>query len=418
MMGVNMFWMWLVFFGQGLYFENATLYQAADQAMVSGQHLLLDAQGRVVVLSETALQPQLDVEVVRDALILPHFSDFYSLTQERGLGVDQDLDVVNQAMLMNSYRRGGIYLVRDPMFPAEAIDGRFTQGIGLHAMRGYVDLPQGPSAEFSIVADPSLSVDALLMELPDTGPVTLWWTSYGGTAQVQWERNLGYVKQLRSKLHAQGRKLGVFVQDARASEIRMLEKLVVDFVEGMPAEPGTAWPTFGEAIWIPMASLNDKRYCAKDLEDRMIDAANRGLYGRKMVGDVRERLRGIHVQVKERCEIWQKRRSEVLSSISAWAAAGGKLAIGSAGGHAFAFSGGIRMELAVLAEFGVKQIDLFSALFEHTPSLIGTQPEYMQLDQPAHFIVFLNPNQQPWHEFVGKRVDYNFTAGVQVVKQR
>lgn len=414
-----MLFIFLMLLGQGLYFENATTYDVVTQQLVANQHVVIDDMGNVVAVSAAPIEQGAQAEmVVADALILPHFSDFYSLTQERGLGLDQDLDVVNQAMLMNNYRRGGVFLVRDPMFPAEGVDDMLTQGVALHALRGYVDLVGGPAADFSIVADPLLSPGALLNELPDEGPVTLWWTSLGGDVPLLWADHLDYIKRLRTLLREKNRKLGVYVQDATVEEVRLLEKLVVDFVEGMPAEPSKAWRSFGDAVWVPLAALNDKRYCAKNLDDRMIDAANRGLYGRKMVSEVRERLRGIHVQMMERCDIWQKRRSEVLSSLTAWIAAGGKLGVGSAGGHPFSFSGDIRMEVSVLAEFGAKERDLFQALFQHTPQLIGSQPAYLQLNQPAHFIVFINDQNQAWHDFVGKRVDFNFTSGVSVVKPK
>jgi hypothetical protein len=410
--------LWILLLGQGIYFENATVYDAKQRQMVGGMHISLNGEGTVEKVTGQSFSTPEGTIVVPNALILPHYSDFYSLTQERGLGFDQDVDSVNQAMLMNSYRRGGIFLVRDPMFPPEGIDTFFTQGVSVYAQRGYLDLEGGPAAEFAMVIDPLTPINILMDQLPETGPITLWWSSFGGERSVQWQAHLGFLTRLRDQLHRQGRKLGVYIQDATPAEIQLLENFPVDFVEGMPVDPSKAWQFFGDAIWVPLASLNDKRYCARDLDDRMIDAANRGLYGRKMVSDVRQRLQGIHTEVRERCDIWQRRRRTTLSALTAWITQGGKLAIGSAGGHPYSFSGGIRMEIAVLAEFGAKESDLFKAVFEHTPQLIGPQPAYLKANLPAHFIVYLNQAQQPWHAFVGKRVDYNFTAGQQVVKPR
>jgi len=163
-------------------------------------------------------------------------------------------------------------------------------------------------------------------------------------------------------------------------------------------------------VWVPLASLNDKRYCARALDENLARLAGLALYDAPTLTLAQERLDSIFHRIQERCDVWRNRRQEALTPLAKWIGAGGAIAVGSGGGHLFAFSGDIRGEMAVLDELGASQVQLLTAAFETTPALLGqAHSGYLAPGEKANFIAYREAGY--WLTRVGTRVDFNFSDG-------
>ena len=398
-----------LFLGEIYHFNNATVYDAQLNGLREDVSFTVGRDGIVGPLSTGPLTAPKGAVVFEEAVILPHLSDFYSLIQERGFGHDEDFSAAVQGRIARYFRQIGMGAFRDPVFPSTAVNSAFAQGVETFAMRGYLDLPGGPARGFSLDADPGKSYADIYKTLPDRGPVTLWWTAAGMGIPLAWDKHENWLKGLIDFLHQRGRKVGAYIQDASPADLKLLHSLPMDFYEGIPDADNTVaeWPE--RVIWVPMAALNDKRYCAAKLAARINQLAGKGLYDSKTLTLAQDRLDSVGPRIAQRCRVWKKRRTETLKLVEAWLERGGKVALASAGGHLFSFSGDILSELEALDGIGADQEQLLAAAFVHTPQLLGFRDPYLQEGRPANFIVY--ELEQYWVNLIGKGVALNFSGG-------
>jgi len=390
-------------------FVNTTIYDPQLQSLREGATFSVDANGIVGPITYEIPPSGAGAVLISDAVVLPHFSDFYSLIQERGLGHDQDLSPSVQGRMARYFREIGLGAFRDPVFPGEAVGGAFPVHIKVLAQQGYLDLSGGPAADFSLVVDPQLPLEDLARKLPVQGPITLWWTSAGSKTQLRWSQHEAWLHQLIAFLHGQQRKVGAYIQDATHAETSQLFNFAFDFYEGMPVAHISVKAFPESIIWVPLAGLNDKRYCASKLAARINRLSRQNLYDKKTLTLAQDRLDYVPGHIAERCRVWKRRRKDTLKMVDSWLEMGGRVALGSAGGHLFSFSGDILSELEALDGLGATQSQLLAAAFQHTPSLLGYDPGYLKVDKPANFIVFRQSRH--WAKLVGRTVDLNFING-------
>lgn len=396
----------------GHYFADATIYDERSHGLREGVHVLVGATGKVVMVTRAAIPVDAGVTVIRDALLLPHYSDFYCLVQERGLGLDQDFDLSNQAQMARYLRRIGVHKLRDPVFPSKALSELMTTMLDVYASRGYLELVGGAGEAMSQVIEPDENLDQVVPSLP-RGPVTLWWTTFGSDKKVIWPDHPAFLTRLIKTLHGQGRLVGAYIQDAACLELSALYDQAFDFYEGLPGCTPDLSRFPANLTWIPLASLNDKRYCAVNLEERLAALVGLGLYNSDTLQRAQAGAASVRNRIADRCQIWRERRNDALGPVRAWLARGGKLALGSAGGHLFTFSGDLRSELRILDELGAEPRQLLRAAFETTPSLLGGSAPFLITGQLANFIVYSDNGY--WLSRVGKPVAMNFQEGRNVL---
>lgn len=400
----------VLFWCAGTYFSETTVYDPSQDAMRVDMYILVDENGTVHTVSEAPIPDTGDATKIRGAVVLPHWSDFYTLIQDRGLGVDENLDDAVQGRIARYLKNTGFFGVRDPVFPPLALGDAFNGHVGMLPMQGYVEVMTGPSRNFAVVADPTRPVAELAKQLPDKGPVTLWWTSAGFDDPVIWPEHADYLRQLMQYFRQRDRKVGAYVQDATAVELRQLLRFAPDFIEGLPADGNAMDPgAHPNLTWVPLAALNDKRYCTKYFEKRLQGLQSLGLFDKVLLGRAQDRIDQVAYQIRDRCRIWQSRRNYVLEPLGQWLRDGGKVALASGGGHLFSFSGDIRSELDLLSDLGASEAQLLQAAFKQTPTLLGLDGAYMEPGQPAHFIVYRQDLY--WAHLVNRKVDLNYVNG-------
>jgi hypothetical protein len=369
----------------GFHFADATVYDQKIGALRVGIHVVLDDAGKVVWVTDEE-PASAGGKQIKGAVLLPHLADFYSLVQERGLGFDVDLDPAVQGRMSRYLRAAGIFKVRDPIFPPGGLEEEYWRETEVLAQRGYLEVKGGPSVHFSIVVDPDRPDDPL--DLPPEGPVTFWWNDMGSGDPVVWRDHPLLVKDLIARFRASGRKVGANIQDARPDDVAALSRFSFDFYEGLPAE-GVDVDLFpSRLVWVPLAGLNDKRYCAKQLEQRLGRAKNLALYPMDDIAVVQDSLETIGYRLAERCGVWKKRRDKALAPLEAWLQKGGLVGVGSGGGHLFSFTAELAFELQTLERLGADQEQLLRAFFETTPGLLGDAKPYLKVGSPANFIVY------------------------------
>ena len=395
----------------GYHFKNATVYDARLGIMRSGIYFLVDEAGRVSLIGDHPLGESDERTIIEDHIVMPHFQDFYCLVQERGLGGDQDLDVKNQGRMVRYLRSLGFEAIRDPMFPADALAEPLRKDLHILTQGGYLELPGGPSERFALTFHPNQSLETVAKALPASGPITLWWTSNGSDKKVVWPRHAGLVNRLIAFFRERGQPVGAYIQDATPEEMDALYPFPFAFYEGMPADPKTTrtvrFPK--DLIWVPLASLNDRRYCSKFLRERLAAIANKGLYSQPVIARVQDRLDQVEQQIIDRCLVWKKRRKDYFDPLVAWIRGGGALGVGSAGGHMFCFSGDLASEIETLSGLGASQEQLLKALFVNTPQLMGRERPFLARGRPAHFIAF--KHQGYWGRCIGRAPTWNFYEG-------
>lgn len=315
----------------GYYFSNATIYDPSLHSLREGAHILVDEKGRVAMVTLQAPTVPQSYKVVKDALVLPHYSDFYSLIQERGLGFDDNISADSQGRIARCLRAFGIHCLRDPVFPPSGLNDDFQPALQILAQNGYLEMPGGPAAEFALLVKPETKVSAL--GLSETGPITLWWTDVGTGKALEWPKNPELVNRLISHAHEKNQKIGCYIQDARPADMKALYAFDFDFYEGIPADGSRVADFPDKVIWVPLAALNDKRYCARELNRNLAMVGHLGLYGALDLSSVEANLDSIRGRLSERCGIWKKRRPAVYASLREWIESDGRFAIGSAGGH-------------------------------------------------------------------------------------
>ena len=397
----------LALFQAGHYFANATIYDADTQTMAPGYHILVDDNGQVELVARKPIQPPGEYKTVTDTTILPHYSDFYSLIQDRGLGMDSDLSGETQDRMARYFRTMGLYALRDPVFPRQGVTAALDEDTRVLAQQGYLELKGGPGRMFSLVIDPDKPNDDY--PFPVSGPITLWWTDNGTGEPILWTRHEGLVQELINRFHNQGRRVGCFIQDADSQAVASANSFPFDFYEGIPKEDVDVSFFRKDLIWAPITVLNDHRYCAERVEKRLASASKLGLFGPNDLLRIQGQLDRAMSALRDRCLVWKKRRERAFLGITQWIGNGGAIAIGSAGGHAFSFSGGMEAELRNLANLGLSDKAQLAALFQHTPHLLGEQTPFLTPGKPAHFIVY--DRQSDVLKLIGKRVSYNFTKG-------
>lgn len=394
---------------QGTYFSNATTYDAATHTLRSGQHILLDEAGRVLAIGLEPIKYPQGAERIVDALVLPHYTDFYMLLQERGLGLDEDISFENQKRMAETLRQQGIDRFRDPLFPQSGVSAAVKPERAF-AQRGYVTLQGAQGAGFGMVVDPTAPMTTTLDALPERGPITLWWTTHGADEVLKWQTQIIWVNQFIEALHQQGRKVGAFIEGARNDQLRSLAGLDFDYLEGVPDDTGFLTPAnFPNRVWVPLLALNDKRYCAVDLHKRLVPLRKQQLYDEAIIERARAASRQVAAGMADRCKVWRKRRPDVLGVVRAWLAGGGELALGTAGGHPFSFTGELGPEIDLWKEVGISDQRLLKALFTTTPSLLEPVKPYLAVGKPAHFIVYRDGTAGL--SVLGKPVDLNYTRG-------
>ena len=394
---------------QGTYFSNATTYDAEKNELRQGLHVLLDDAGRIQAVGLKPIKVPRDAERIDEALILPHYADFYTLLQERGLGMDEDISLENQQRMAETLRQLGIDRLRDPIFPSAGLSA-VMKPFSVHAQRGYLALQGAQGAAYGLVVDPAAPMDQTLAELPETGPITLWWTTYGSDEELKWVNKRDWVIQFVQALHGKKRVVGAFIEGAREKHLRALVGLNMDFLEGLPDETSFLTPeSFPETAWVPLLALNDKRYCAADLHKRLIPLRALQLYDSATIERARAVSRQVQASLLDRCKVWRKRRPQVLAVANRWVEGRGELAVGSAGGHPFSFTGELLPEVQMLREAGISESALLKALFETTPALLGPIDNYLAVGKPAHFIVYRNGTEGL--AVLGRPVDLNFSRG-------
>ena len=407
-------WIWFLCWGSGYHFADVTVYDPEIHGLREGVTILVDGEGRVEAVSREPIAADGSRVVVEGGQVLPHYADFYGLIQERGLGLDKDLDPQNQRHLAACFLNAGIYQVRDPMFPPEGLRPGLFDGLDVVAQRGYIELPDGPSSAFSLVADPQKPAADFGADLPDTGPATFWWSSAGTGKAVLWPEQASYLRDLIRLFRSRGQKVGAYIQDAKPAELAQAHLFGFDFYEGMPADlTAEAVSAFPAVTWVPLAALNDKRYCGDNLLVRLKEAAALGLYDQETYQRASRQAKRVLRRLKDRCEVWQRRRHAALKPLRTWLERDGALALGSASGHLFSFSGDLRSELELLAELDATQSQLLRATFETTPALLGDAGPYLEVGRPAHFIVYERDGY--WGLNLGAQVDWNFVMGETLV---
>ena len=394
----------------GFYFSDATVYDPSIHSLREGVHILVDASGKTELVVHQAPQVPEDYKTVDGALVLPHYADFYSLVQDRGLGFDENISRESQERMARHFRALGMYTVRDPVFPPAGLSEKFEDASHILAQNGYLEMKSGPAAEFALIVGPDSNFATL--NLPQSGPLTLWWSDVGTGTELQWPKHPELVKRLIGWARERGQKIGCYIQDAKPADMQALYGFDFDFYEGIPGAGARVSDFPDSIVWAPLASLNDKRYCALYLDRNMAMSGKLGLYGALDLSSVERNFDVIRSKLGERCGVWKRRRKNVTASLREWLESDGKVAIGSAGGHMFAFSGDIRTELEVLEEAGATQKQLLEAAFETTPALLGDTTPYLKTGRPAHFIVYVRNGY--WLSRLGERVDYNFVNGKEV----
>ena len=279
-------------------------------------------------------------------------------------------------------------------------------------MRGYLDLINGPAQGFSLALDPLVPIEETIARLPDDGPLTFYWTEAGSDRPLLWAEHPEWLGELVVALRQQGRTLGAFIQDASRSDLKGLHVLGLDFYEGVPmAEVGIDdFPA--DLVWVPLASLNDKRYCAAKLAARINTLSRQGLYDTRTLTLAQDRLDAVASRIAERCGVWKERRYDTLKQVEDWLEEGGRVALGAGGGHLFSFSGDVRSEIEALDGLGATQPQLLAAAFVHTPTLLGYKTRYLHIGEPASFIVY--GAQRHWAKQIGRTVRFNYQDGKRV----
>lgn len=397
----------------GYYFADATIYDVNLGALRIQIHVVIDEDGKVVLVTD---KPPNNPEArrIEKAVLLPHLTDFYSLVQERGLGFDIDLDASVQARMHAHLQKVGVGALRDPVFPPGGLEPDVWRGVRILSQRGYLEVKGGPSVHFSIVVDPD-QPDAPL-NLPETGPITFWWSNLGPEDPVVWPNHPILVRQLIDRFHRAGHKVGAYIQDARPEELKSLYSFPFDFYEGLPAEGVNIEDFPKDVIWVPLAGLNDKRYCAKNFKQRLGRIRNLLLYDQADIAVVEDRLDSIAYRIADRCGVWQKRRDKVLQPVADWIARGGKLGIGSGGGHLFSFTAEIAFELQTLERLGAEQKQLLRSLYSINPGLLGHAQPYLEVGRPANFVVYRQ--DRFWGRLIEGVVDLNFVNGKQILSRQ
>jgi len=398
-------------FGEDICFTNATIYDAELGSLREGVTVTL-RNGRMTAIDYEPVAVPDDVQVVADTVILPHLTDFYSLIQERGFGHDEDFSAHVQGRIGRYFREIGIAAFRDPVFPPGAVSAPLDGAVSAYAMRGYLDLVNGPAQGFSHALDPLAPIEETIAQLPDDGPLTFYWTEGGSDRPLLWAEHRDWLTDLVAALRERGRVLGAFIQDASRADLKGLHTLELDFYEGVPlADVGIdEFPE--DLVWVPLASLNDKRYCAAKLATRINTLSRQGLYDTRTLTLAQDRLDVVASRIAGRCGVWKKRRYDTLKQVEDWLEEGGKVALGAGGGHLFSFSGDILSELEALDGLGATQTQLLAAAFVHTPALLGYETGYLRIDAPANFIVY--SDRRHWAKQIGRTVRYNFQDGKRV----
>jgi len=393
---------------QGYYFSDATIYDPVEKVLREEMHLLIGADGRTVALGFDAIPAPETATRIEGAWILPHYADFYLLLQERGLGLDEDLDPDHQRRIGEALRLLGIDQIRDPVFPAQGVSPLLKR-FEVHAQRGYVDVVGGPGAAFGLVIDTEAPLATQMERLPKTGPITLWWTPRGRATPIRWPGHREWLVGFLEAVHARGQKAGAFVEGAREEDLLALRGLDLDFLEGMPDElSAVTVEDLPGLVWIPLLALNDKRYCAGDLDRRLKAMGHTKLYDQITLQRAHDMSRQVQAAMIDRCKVWERRRPAVVEVLERWIANGGKLAVGSAGGHPFSFSGELKPEIDAWKDLGVGQMLVLEGVFATTPTLMGEVKPFLRVGKPAHFIVYRNDKGL---ENLGTRVDINFYNG-------
>lgn len=406
----------------GYYFRDATVLAPDGQSFIGPLYLVLNRRGKIEIAADKPihLDEKPTVEVA-GALIVPHFVDGYCLLQERGLGGDSDEDRTVQRTMARYLTALGVARLRDPIYPRSLLVSAW-QDVQVQAQGGYLDLPDGGGAGFGVVLQAGESFETLAQRLPADGPITLWWRRPDGENNVPWGADLARTRALITYFQQQGRKVGVWWQDARPPAIQQALSLPFDFFEGLPDHlTNTDLALLQERVWLPLAALNDRRYCAEGLLESLPRLGRLGLYEDDMVRRVQGRVGEVRRRIGPRCEIWRERRPQVLSWIKHHLSGGRPLALGSGGGHLFAFSGDLSAELALLRELGADDAALLAALYDHTPALFGMPAQRLRLTagQDADFVVYRAKGSDAWGlpQLISRMpdgVDYNFVAGQMV----
>ncbi len=398
----------LLAFG-GYHFADAVIYDAKLNALREGAHVLVNERGVVRLVSQKPTSTPDGATRVEAATLLPHLVDFYSLLQERGLGEDRGANAEGQGRIARAFKAAGIGAFRDPMFPPGAVSVNLSTGLTALAQNGYIELSGGPASGFAVLADPDRDLDELAAQIPDRGPVTVWWSQFGSDRPVLWPKRAAYLRRLIEYFHGRGQLVGAYIQDAGSQEMEALYAVPFDFLEGVPAADVDVDRLRAGLTWAPLACLNDKRYCAKNFERRLAQAKTLELYGQKMLDVAERRMDFALDKMKDRCRIWRGRRGEAFRGLRRWIDKGGALAVGSAGGHMFSFSGDVRSELETLEELGATPNQLLRAMFVDTPKLLGLNTPYLKVGQPANLIVY--SSKRYWVKLTGRRVAMSFVNG-------
>ena len=330
------------------------------------------------------------------------------------MGGDEGVSKDNQTKMARYLANLGIGAFRDPIFPRGGLSATWAHQ-EVYAQHGYLDLPGGPGEAFNLIVKPEDRPEDVAARLPAGGPVTLWWSQAGSDVSVPWVAGLERAERLIAFFHERGRKVGAYIQDATAPDLQVALTLPFDFYEGIPDQFSSSdLAAMGSAVWLPLAGLNDRRYCAAMLEERLPSLGEYGLYDAAVLARVHGRLDEVYRRIADRCGIWRERREQVLDWVRRWQKRGGKLAVGSGGGHLFAFSGDVRAELDTWAAIGLPVSDMLSACYRHTPDMLGYDEPYLQQGKPAHFVVYRGDARwtpEAWLERVGTRVDDRFFRG-------
>ncbi len=396
--------------GSGRYFTHATIYDAQLGGLREDVYVLVNDAGVVTQVSRAPLPVAEGTQTEDGCVILPPLSDFYTLIQERGLGKDEDFEPANQARLARYLCRIGVRNLRDPVFPPLAVAPVVDDLVEVTACRGYLDLAGGPSAESALVVDPEQGLDYLYQRLPERGPITLWWSANATGKAVGWPSKRTFTSEMLAYFKSKGRIVGACIQDAGPAELAELAGFDFDFYEGLPASGAdvSQWPE--RAVWVPLAALNDRRYCAWDLGGRLTRMEGLGLYEGRDHAQAVKAVDSVRDRISARCQIWREDRAVALAPLQRWLELGRKVGLGSAGGHSFCFSGDLNAELVLLEELGASQAQLLEAAFRTTPALLGVDEQtYLVPGKPANFLVYRRRGH--WGSLVGTRVDLQYRQG-------
>ncbi len=399
----------LILAGSGRYFSHATVYDPQIGGLREDVYVLVDGAGAVTQVGRTPLPVAADMVVEEGCLLLPPLSDFYTLMQERGMGKDEDIEPANQARLARYLCRIGVRHLRDPVFPPLAVAPVVDDLLDLTACRGYLELAGGPAEASALVVDPAQDLNELYERLTSRGPITLWWSTNATGKAVQWPRQRDFTAKLLAFFRGKGRPVGAYIQDAGPAELAELAAFEFDFYEGLPESGAdvTQWPE--QVVWVPLAALNDRRYCAWDLRGRLARMAGLGLYDAADHAQALKAVDSIQERISARCQIWREQRAATLAPLRRWLELGRKLGLGSAGGHSYCFSGDLKAELEILEELGASQSQLLAAAFQTTPALLGANDPYLVPGKPANFLVYRHRDH--WGSLVGNKVDLRYVDG-------